>query len=116
MKKIFILLSILFTCLPALYPMDWKLLHNKADVLSLSAAQDAVARNQNLLEDQYVLGLVYLNLHQDRAAYQVFAALLDKYPNMVELKWGLAESCRRLHDTDKAESFLSEAIKQDPGF
>ncbi|MFA5231958.1 MAG: tetratricopeptide repeat protein [Candidatus Omnitrophota bacterium] len=116
MKKIFILLLTLFTYLPALYPMDWKALHNQADALTLSAAQDAVARNQDLLEDQYVLGLVYLNLHQDRAAYQVFAALLANYPDMAELKWGLAESCRRLHDTDKAESLLSEAIKQDPGF
>jgi len=91
-------------------------LHSKADVLTLSAAQDAVSGNQGLLEDQYVLGLVYLNLHQDQAAYKIFSALLDKYPDMAELKWGLAESLRRLHNTDKAESLLNEAIKQDAGF
>jgi len=116
MRKIFLSLLILFTYLTALYPMDWKVLHNKADTLTLSAAQDAVSGNRGILEDQYVLGLVYLNLHKDQAAYQVFAALLNNYPDMVELKWGLAESCRRLHNTDKAESLLNEAIKQDAAF
>jgi len=96
--------------------MDWKALHNKADGLTLPDAQESVAKNQDFLDDQYVLGLVYLNLHQDHSAYQVFTALFNKYPDMVELKWGIAESCRRMHDLKKAESLLAEVIKQDPLF
>ena len=116
MKKAYLILVILFTYSSVSYPMDWKALHNKADHISLSAAQEDVAKNQGLLDDQYVLGLVYLNLHQDQAAFKIFAALLNNNPDMVEAKWGLAESARRLHDLKKAESLLNEAIKQDSQF
>jgi len=116
MKKISLLLLILFTYSSTVYPMDWKALHNKADSISLLAAREAVAKNQGILEDRYVLGLVYLNLHQDKAAYQIFETLLNANSNIVELKWGLAESIRRLHDLKKAESLLNEVIKQEPQF
>ena len=116
MKKVFLLLLILLTYSSASYSMDWKILHNKADHLSLVAAQEAVAKNPGILDDQYVLGLVYLNLHQDRAALQIFSILHNSYPDMVELKWGLAESSRRLHDLKRAESLLSEITKEDPQF
>jgi len=115
MKKVFLVLSVIFIFSPA-YPMDWKVLHNKADGLTLQVAQEAAAKSRGLLEGQYILGLVYLNLHQDQLAYQLFNTLFSKNPDMVELRWGLAESCRRLHNTDKAESLLNQAIKQDPRF
>ncbi len=116
MKKVFLLILILFACSSVLYPMDWKSLHNKADSVSLSVAQDNVAKNPDFLDNQYVLGLVYLNLHQDHAAYQIFTTLLNNNPGKIELKWGLAESARRLHDSKKAESLLNEVIKQDSHF
>jgi len=115
MKKVFLVLSVIFIFSPA-YPMDWKVLHNKADGLTLQVAQETAAKSRGLLEDQYILGLVYLNLHQDQSAYQLFNTLFSKNPDMVELRWGLAESYRRLHNTDKAESLLNQAIKQDPRF
>ena len=84
MKKAYLLLIIFFIYPLLLYPMDWKSLHNKADSVSLSAAQDNVAKNPGLLDNQYVLGLVYLNLHQDQAAYQIFSMLLSS--TLISLK------------------------------
>jgi tetratricopeptide (TPR) repeat protein len=115
-KKIIVSILIIFTCFSIAYPMDWKSLHTRADNLSLFTAQEAAAKNPGSMGDQYILGLVYLNLHQDQAAYQVFNGLLANNPNLVEATWGLAESLRRNHDIVKAERLLNDVIKVDPQF
>ena len=102
--------------LSAAYCAPWKSLHEKADSVSLLEAKEAVAKNINSASDQYVLGLVYLNLHQDESAYQIFNTLLMNNPDMLEARWGLAESLRRKHDLQKAESLLDEVIKRDADF
>ncbi|MDD5561778.1 MAG: tetratricopeptide repeat protein [Candidatus Omnitrophica bacterium] len=116
MKKICLLLFILLVRPLVSYSMDWKSLHNKADEISLPQAQEAVLENNGLLEDRYILGLVYLDLHRDQDAYNLFSALLNENPDMVGLKWGQGESLRRLHELKNAESLLNEALKQDPQF
>ena len=116
MTVLFLPILIIFTYLSVAYPMDWKSLHTKADNLSLPAAQEAVVKNPGSTDEQYVLGLVYLDLHQDQEAYQIFNGLLVSNPDMVEATWGLAESLRRKHDIIKAESLLNEAIKVDSQF
>lgn len=116
MKKATLVTLILFMYLSALYPMDWKALHGKADSISLEQEKEALTKNPGSTPDRYVLGLVYLNLHQDQAAYQVFSALVIDNPGMIEPLWGMAESLRRKHDPGKAESLLNKVIKVDPQF
>jgi hypothetical protein len=48
--------------------MDWKMLHEKADKLTLQEAMESVVASKDSLDEQYILGLVYLNIHQDREA------------------------------------------------
>jgi tetratricopeptide (TPR) repeat protein len=96
--------------------MDWKNLHQQADKISLLEAEKAVAKNTDSVSERYVLGLVYLNLHQNEAAYSVFNALFRNNPEMIEAKWGFAEALRRKHEIKTAEDLLNEAIKEDANF
>lgn len=115
-KRIILSVLVMFTHLSIAYSMDWKSLHENADNISFSVAQEAVDSSINSASNKYVLGLVYLNLHQDEAAYQIFNALLINNQDMIEAKWGLAESLRRQHNLQKAESLLNEVINQDDSF
>ncbi|MFA6357985.1 MAG: TRAP transporter TatT component family protein [Candidatus Omnitrophota bacterium] len=115
-KKLALLILIFFSGLSIVYSFDLKYLHEQADKISLPEAKDAAAKNINSASDQYVLGLAYLNLHQDQAAYQVFSNLLMNNPGMIEAKWGQAESARRLHYLRRAEILLNEVISQDARF
>jgi len=117
MNKIIILsVFILFNYLSVGYSMEWKVLHSRADNISLAGAQEAINKNPASAVDQYVLGLVYFNLHQDQAAYQIFKELLRNEPNMIEAKWGLAEALRRKHESKEAEKLINEVLKVNPQF
>jgi tetratricopeptide (TPR) repeat protein len=96
--------------------MDWKGLHNQADNLSLAAAKEMAAKNLASPSKQYVLGLVYLNLHQDQAADEIFSRLQADNPDLIEAKWGKAEILRRRHNSLAAESLLNAVVKTDPRF
>ena len=115
-KKIILSILIIFNYLVLAYSMNWQSLHNQADNLSLAVAQEAVAKNTGSVPEQYVLGLVYLNLHQDQAADEIFSRLLADNPDLIEAKWGGAEVLRRRHDVLAAESLLNTVIKTDPQF
>ncbi|MFA5092844.1 MAG: tetratricopeptide repeat protein [Candidatus Omnitrophota bacterium] len=108
-KKIILFLLAIFSFLVVGYSADWKDQHNKADTLSLAQAQKTQT-------DKYVLGLVYLNLHQDQLAYEVFDKILLGQPDNYAAKWGKAEALRRKHDLVPAESLLNEVLKIDPQF
>lgn len=117
MRKIIILaVLIYFTNLSASGAMDWKGLHNQADSLSLVTAQEMSAKNSKSPSAEYVLGLVYLNLHQDQVADEIFSKLLATNPDLIEAKWGKAEILRRRHDLIAAQSLLNAVIKIDPQF
>lgn len=108
-KKIILSILVIFNFLAVVYPADWKDQHNKADTLSLAQAQKLPA-------DQYVLGLVYLNLHQDKPAYEVFDRILLEQPDNYAAQWGKAEALRRRHDLVAAESLLNAVLKINPQF
>lgn len=116
MNKIIILIILLLNFFTITYAADWKDLHSKADVISLVEAQQALKIKSFTITDAYVLGLVHLNLHQDELAYQVFKAILEKVPNSIEAKWGMAEALRRKHDLKNAEDLLNEVFKVNPQF
>lgn len=115
-KKIILSIFIIFSCLTAAFSMDWKSLHNQADHLSLAAAQESVAINPASAAKQYILGLVYLNFHQDQAADGIFSRLLADNPDLIEAKWGKAEVLRRRHDSLTSEALLKMVLKTDPQF
>jgi len=114
--KILLAALFLFCSASFSYALDWHILHEQADQLSLAQAQEAVARNPASLEKIYVLGLVYLNLHRDKEAAAAFDKALILDPKALEAEWGKAEVLRRQHDLKKSEEALQEIIKQSPDF
>lgn len=117
MKKIIILslVLILFTCGDS-FALEWRGLHVKADSLNLNDALALVKESHESESSQYVLGLVYLNLHQDSQAEDIFKKIIIEDKNMYWAKWGLAESLRRQHKSDIAEQLLNEVLGIDSKF
>jgi len=107
---------IYFTGLSACAAMDWKDLHNQAGNLSLASALESAAKDPQSASKRYLLGLVYLDLHQDQSAGEIFNGLLRDEPGLLEAKWGKAEVLRRRHDTLAAERLLNAVSKTDPRF
>lgn len=117
MRKIITLAILIMLSYPCPgYSMDWKSLHKKADTSSLAAAEEAVIKNPASVENKYILGIVYLNCHQNQKAYQVFKELLIIGPGMIQAKWGIAETLRRKHETKEAEALIGEVLKIDLQF
>jgi tetratricopeptide (TPR) repeat protein len=98
------------------FALDWKMLHEKADNMSLSDGQALVKEKAGSIEDLYVLGLVFLNLHRDKEAGEVFSKVLNLSPETIEAKWGTAEVLRRQHHADKSQNLLKEVLKESPEF
>lgn len=98
------------------YGSDWKRLHEKADNMILSDILADVKARPNSIDDLYVLGLVYLNLHKDIEAGEVFNKVLTLDPKVTEAKWGKAEVLRRQHQPQKSEELLRGVLKQNPDF
>ncbi len=98
------------------YALDWKKLHEKADIVNLPGALTGAIARPNSTDDLYVLGLVYLNLHKDKEAAEVFTKVLTLDPRVIEAKWGAAEVLRRQHQPEKSEELLSEVLKVKPDF
>lgn len=118
MKTISLLFSIIFLfCQPACsYALDWKKLHEEADKTGPPAALMQLKNNPDSIDNLYILGLVYLNLHRDKEAGEVFVRIIDSNPQIIEAKWGLAEALRRRHDLEKSEVLLEEVINANPEF
>jgi len=95
---------------------DWKDAHNKADTLSLSEAINKNNADGQRIEPLYILGLVYLNSYQHKNAKNIFSSILERDPNCIEAKWGVAECLRREHDYDKSVPMLEGIIKDYPKF
>jgi len=90
--------------------LDWVRLHEKADKSSLDSAYESTEEDSSSIENLYILGLVFLNLHKDVKAEEAFSKILRRNPDIIEAKWGLAEALRRQHRIDQAESLLNEVI------
>jgi tetratricopeptide (TPR) repeat protein len=116
MRKPILFLLFLFAFTSVSYATDWKSLHERADKTTLDQALQRAAASPGNPDDQYVLGLVYLNMHKDREAYGLFSSFLEAYPDKPGFKWGLAESSRRLHETARAQELLNETLEEDPRF
>lgn len=94
----------------------WKQLHEDADKASLSDALAAVYEKPGTPDDLYKLGLVYLNLHKDNEAKDIFNKMLSSEPDSIQAKWGLAEVSRRMHESETSEAMIKEILKVDPEF
>jgi tetratricopeptide (TPR) repeat protein len=116
MKRIFIILVLCLCQIHLCYGLDWKMLHEEADNKNISDARDAVKLNTDSIEDLYVLGLVYLNMHKDKEAGFIFNKILSLKPDSLEARWGTAEVLRRTHNLKKSQSMIDEILKTDPKF
>ncbi|MFA5346096.1 MAG: tetratricopeptide repeat protein [Candidatus Omnitrophota bacterium] len=96
--------------------LDWKKLHGKADEQPLTQSLMAIQQATASIEDNYVLGLVYLNQHRDKEAANVFRKILENDPAIFEAKWGIAEVLRRQHKITEAQNMLVEVLKGHPEF
>ena len=110
-------LTLLIICLALnLYAFDWISLHEKGDRVTLEQVKENIDKNPNSLEDLYVLGLVYLNLHKDQEAKEAFGKVAIIQPDSLEAKWGVAECLRRQKKLEESKSILEEIIKKRPDF
>ncbi|MDD5237362.1 MAG: tetratricopeptide repeat protein [Candidatus Omnitrophica bacterium] len=118
MKTICLLLTIIFFfCQPAYcHALEWKRLHEEADKTDASDILGYLQNNPDSIDSLYKLGLVYLNLHKDTEAQEVFKKILNLQPSTPEAKWGLAELLRRKHDVGKSEDLINEVINSSPEF
>lgn len=118
MKKAGMLIAALCLLLGASlsYALEWKQLHEQADKTSLAEAYARLEEDPSSLDNYYLLGLVCLNLHEDREAYRSFRIILASRPQDVAAKWGVAEALRRRHDLKESRKLAKEVIKADPGF
>ncbi len=114
-KAILICLVCCLSTCPCL-AADWQDLHDQADQLSLSEAKAKANRYPDSLADQYVLALVYLNLHRDLDAQLIFDRLRQSNPNSIEGLWGKAEVLRRQHALPEAQSLLDQVLVLNPQF
>lgn len=116
-KKIILCFAICFLLgINLCYGLDWKKLHEEADRKNLPDVLSAVQAKPNSVDDLYVLGLVYLNLHKDKEAEDAFNRVLALDSKIIEAKWGLAEVLRRQHNPDKSENILKDVMKSAPEF
>lgn len=117
MKRPAVLLIVyFFFCVNCAYALDWKKLHERADRVDLSGAMASLEAGPDSIDHKYVIGLVFLNLHRDKQAGEVFAEILASDPDCTEAKWGAAEVLRRQHRLEKSEALLRQVLKAVPDF
>ncbi len=116
MKKIFVLSVMLFVCVNFCLALEWKNLHEKAQITTLEEALSAVNNNAGSIDDLYLLGLIYLNARRDQEAKEVFNRILGISPQETAAKWGVAEALRREHKLEESENLLEEVTILNPGF
>ncbi|MDD5155972.1 MAG: tetratricopeptide repeat protein [Candidatus Omnitrophica bacterium] len=116
MKIITLALSLLLLFSQSAFALDWKNLHEQADKLTLQEALANSASHPDSPEESYILGLVYLNLHQDKEALDIFSSILNRDPQMYPAQWGVAEVLRRQHSLERSEGILKSIVKSHPGF
>ncbi|MDP8266233.1 MAG: hypothetical protein P9M07_04730 [Candidatus Aceula meridiana] len=115
MKTLGILL-VFFLLVTSCFALEWKDLHNKADLIDLATAQEELAQNPNSIDHLYVLGLVYLNFYEIQNSKAVFEKVLELDPKSIEGRWGIAEILRREHKTDEAAGMLEKIIKENSSY
>ncbi|KPK97637.1 MAG: hypothetical protein AMJ95_08130 [Omnitrophica WOR_2 bacterium SM23_72] len=116
MKEIIMVLVLLFIHVPLCYGLNWQTLHDAADRQSLPDAEEAVQQNPDSVDDLYILGLTFLNLHKDQEAGEAFRNILSLRPDSLEAKWGVGEVLRRAHKLPESENILNEILKARPDF
>lgn len=117
MKRVIVLCIVFSFCfLSSCFALEWKKMHEQADKASLQEVLDFEKKDPGSADGLYRLGLVYLNLHKDKDAENVFGRMLSIDPGSPEAKWGLAEVLRRQHELSESEKLLKEVIKLQPNF
>jgi tetratricopeptide (TPR) repeat protein len=113
--RILVIVGILLAPFLSCFALDWKVLHDKAENISLEQAVTA-GNHPGYLEDLYMLALVYLGMHKDAEAQGVFEKMKTLDPSSVEAAWGEAELLRRRHELEKSDRYLQEIISAHPDF
>ena len=115
-KTSFLILAACFFIFSDCSALEWKKLHEQVDKQSLTQSLAAVQNNPKSAENNYILGLAYLNQHRDKEAEQVFRKIIANNPGTVEAEWGIAEALARQHKLIQAEKILNEVIQAQAAF
>lgn len=116
LKPLVLILVIFFFFAGGLFALDWITLHEKADIQSLESALKACQSEPFSVENLYVLGLVYFDLHRDNEAKVAFSEILSRNPGIIEAQWGVAEALRRQHRIEEASVILNKVVMDNPEF
>jgi len=95
---------------------DWKALHDEARGSTIVELRADVAAEPGSIEALYRLALGYLTLNDVDGARRTFREILEREPEHVGGRWGLAELQRREYELDAAEEALMAVIEDDPTF
>ncbi|MBM3244104.1 MAG: tetratricopeptide repeat protein [Candidatus Omnitrophica bacterium] len=115
--RVVVLFLIAFFCLTnTLFALNWITLHERADRESIDSASLGIKGQPASIDNLYVLGLVFFNLHKDEEAKNIFLKILKLAPKTIEAEWGVAEALRRMHRIDEAEPILERVIRENPEF
>ncbi|MFH1691204.1 MAG: tetratricopeptide repeat protein [Candidatus Omnitrophota bacterium] len=116
MRLVCLFLFFFFVWVFCAYALDWRQLHDKADQMTLSEAQDALNRAPDSLDEMYTLALVYLNHYDVLQAKQMFEQMRKADPDSLEAQWGIAEVLRREHKIKEGRPILEKVIQKDPSY
>ncbi len=100
---------------PAYTQLDWKVLHERADIYLEDGNQNLDSYGSSM-RDLYLKGLVFLSAHQDDRAKEMFEEILNRDDSVLEARWGLAEVFRRQHAYRRSRAILRDIISQRPQF
>ena len=92
LKRLFLLSLVMLFLNFYAYAFDWRKLHEKADKKNVQEALTSVTQNPSSIESLYILGLAYLNLHQDNDAEETFNRRAEILRALGQQAFGLLDS------------------------
>ncbi len=98
------------------FAFDWQRLHDESEKRDVDWAESAVSAEPRSLENQYVLGLVYLHMRREPEALAIFDRMIAQAPLLEAGHWGRAEVLLRRHDYEESRKILEHLIEHYPRF
>jgi len=118
MKRPILLIFLTLLLIPSslCHALEWKALHEKADIIDLAQAVMEIKKNPESPAAWYLQGLAYLNRYETLKAQDAFDKALSLDPESFEARWGLAEVFRRLYRIEESKTILEQITASHPKY